>query len=597
MFVWDEDALNAEQERAVNEPGSVFLIACPGSGKTRTLTYKVASELSKLDSHKQFVAAITYTHRAADEMEERITSLGVDTDQLWIGTIHSFCLEWILKPYGLYHPELAQGFQVVNSHESETILDRLCSGYHNISIYDCGFHFTGSTLELECPHTAKHAEVRLILEQYFKELRSARQVDFEHILRCAFELIRDNPQISRVLGQIFSFIAIDEYQDTKRIQYAILTSIINAGAGATRTLIVGDPNQEIFTSMGGYAISASEFQGLIGLPLKELQLSQNYRSSEFITKYFGNFNVHGTTIAAASPHKDYASLITFNDSIDRVDLESEIVRLIRHNIEIRGISPREICIIAPWWVHLAAMTRKLVAALPDYEFDGPGLVPFSRDLDNFWYKTARIALTEASPEMYVRRLRWAQELINDLSAAGVDVSHLSKQKLLRESNLIELTEVDGLKYLAAYFELLLKSLGVDFRVFTSLHEQHEAFFASASARVDRLVREGSPYIADIATFRRVYRNRSGITVSTIHGVKGGEFDTVIAYAMLDGMVPHFNDPDQMNSARKLLYVIGSRARKNLHLIAERGRPRGRFNVYDTSVPLRALRFDYDIDLT
>ena len=94
----------------------------PGSGKTRTLTYKVAYELSRLESSKQRVVAITYTHRAADEIHERIENLGVDTTQLWIGTIHSFCLEWILKPYGIYNSELSHGFRVINSHDSETIM-------------------------------------------------------------------------------------------------------------------------------------------------------------------------------------------------------------------------------------------------------------------------------------------------------------------------------------------------------------------------------------------------------------------------------------------------------------------------------------------
>ena len=70
----------------------------PGSGKTRTLTYKLAYELSKLEgARRKYVIAITYTHRAADEIKERVQLLGVNTKQLWIGTIHSFCLEWIIK--------------------------------------------------------------------------------------------------------------------------------------------------------------------------------------------------------------------------------------------------------------------------------------------------------------------------------------------------------------------------------------------------------------------------------------------------------------------------------------------------------------------
>src|SRR5258706_4888003 len=91
VFVWDKKDLNDAQTSAIEQPGSVFLVACPGSGKTRTLTYKIARLLSELKSDKRRIVAITYTHRAADEIHERIEQLGVDTSQLWIGTIHSFC--------------------------------------------------------------------------------------------------------------------------------------------------------------------------------------------------------------------------------------------------------------------------------------------------------------------------------------------------------------------------------------------------------------------------------------------------------------------------------------------------------------------------
>lgn len=109
MFVWSEKEINKEQSDAIVEEENVLLIACPGSGKTRTLTYKVAYELSKLTSEKKHIIAITYTNRAADEIKERIDLLGVETKQLWIGTIHSFCLEWILRPYSCYNSRLKKG--------------------------------------------------------------------------------------------------------------------------------------------------------------------------------------------------------------------------------------------------------------------------------------------------------------------------------------------------------------------------------------------------------------------------------------------------------------------------------------------------------
>ena len=71
MFSIDNEDLNEDQKKAINEENSVLLLACPGSGKTRTLIYKIAYELSKIKSEKKFVIAITYTNNAAEEIRER----------------------------------------------------------------------------------------------------------------------------------------------------------------------------------------------------------------------------------------------------------------------------------------------------------------------------------------------------------------------------------------------------------------------------------------------------------------------------------------------------------------------------------------------
>ncbi len=302
MFMWNKDDLNPEQEAAILKPGSVFLIACPGSGKTRTLTYKIAYELSRLKSNKQFVVAITYTHRAADEIHERIESLGVDTSRLWIGTIHSFCLEWILKPYGIYHEALDRGFRVIDQHEREKILEALCKPYQKpkITFWDCEFYYTETGYVLSCPQDWKHSGLHVILGKYFEILHESRQLDFELILYYAYQLIARHPAISTLLAQLFSFVLIDEYQDTKRIQYSIITAILKAGQGATKAFIVGDPNQAIYQSLGGYPIAFEDFKAMANIDLDELELSRNYRSSERIIEYFGNYNVHNTRIEAAS---------------------------------------------------------------------------------------------------------------------------------------------------------------------------------------------------------------------------------------------------------------------------------------------------------
>ncbi len=592
MFTWDPKDLNPEQAAAVVEPSSIFLVACPGSGKTRTLTYKIAYELSRR-TDKRIVVAITYTHRAADEIQERIEGLGVDTSGLWIGTIHAFCLEWILKPYGIYSSELAQGYQVIDTHDRERLLERMCAPYPGVTHWDCDYYITENGYKLGCQDSRKHPTIQQVLKAYFDELSANRQIDFELILWHAYTLMRDRAHIAVLLSRVFSHILVDEYQDTKQIQYSLVTSILRAGCGQTKTLIVGDPNQAIYGSLGGYAMSVEDFRTRAGIPIKEKALSLNYRSSKRIIDYFSNYKVHETSINSAGKNATFPSRVTYNQNVTRSDVHDEIVRLIQASLA-DGNTPENICVLAPQWVLLASTTRKLVAMLPDQQFDGPGLVPFSNNIDNFWFKLSKIVLTESSPRLLVRRMRWANDVIKDLGSFGVDTTRLTPRILLRESNALTVDETDGLRYLDQAFTDLLERLGISQDVFPVLSAHREAFFSSSAARIERLQKDGASFINQVSFFKKVFRERTGITVSTIHGVKGTEFDVVIAFGLLEGMVPHFNDPNGQVAAKKLLYVLSSRARKHLHLISERGRSRGRFGEYGATESLAACQFDYDL---
>jgi DNA helicase II / ATP-dependent DNA helicase PcrA len=180
-----------------------------------------------------------------------------------------------------------------------------------------------------------------------------------------------------------------------------------------------------------------------------------------------------------------------------------------------------------------------------------------------------------------------------LDQAGVDTGNFSRKSLLRECNSIHIQENDGLTYLREVFDALFARLKINFRAVPTLVEHHTAFFESSAMRIERLVREGGVAFAEIATFRKVFATRTGITVSTIHGVKGAEYDSVIAYALLEGMVPHFADDNKPEAAKRLLYVVCSRARKNLHLVSESGRTDGRGQPYEATQILAACQFGYD----
>lgn len=458
------DELNDEQLTAINHPGNVLLIACPGSGKTRTLTYKIADKLQSMCNSKQYVIAITYTHRAADEIHERIENMGIDTRQLWIGTIHAFCLEWIVKPYSIYHPELKNGYTLINSHDTEELLTDLCKGYRRerITYWDCGYYYTPDQRFLSCSEIDKHPFIENILTEYHQQLRADRQIDFELLLKYSYEILKNNSDVCLILGKLFEAILIDEYQDTKEIQYHIISYVLQNADVASECFIVGDPNQSIYQTLGGYPIEQKELERLTKRNFHRLHLQKNYRSSKRIIGYFENFSVYPSKISAFSAHRKYASLITLDRSPNASNLDAEVTRLIKFNIEKKNISPNEICVVGPQWVHLAALTRRLVVNLPEYCFDGPGMFPFSRDLDNFWYKLSRIVLTVPSPTMYLRRLRWAKEIITDMEAVGANIRTVTPQGLLRICNTIKVYENDGLTYLKLFFAKLFIELKIDF---------------------------------------------------------------------------------------------------------------------------------------
>lgn len=196
--------------------------------------------------------------------------------------------------------------------------------------------------------------------------------------------------------------------------------------------------------------------------------------------------------------------------------------------------------------------------------------------------------------MFVRRMRWAGEVLEHFRSVGIDTSKNSRRDLLRHCNQIEILVDDGLEYLELFFDELLLVLGIDIALFPSLDDHRKAFFERSRIQIERLENAGVQAVSNIAMFRRVFAARSGITISTIHGVKGAEFDTVIAFALLEGMVPHFADPKALDSAKKLIYVIASRPRKNLHLIAEVGRVNGIGEPYETTNILAEHIFGYDL---
>ncbi|EOG7700949.1 UvrD-helicase domain-containing protein [Vibrio parahaemolyticus] len=118
--------LSNEQELAVNCTGNVYITACPGSGKTRALTARIANSVQQLKHRNNKVLAVTFTNRAANEIRARLEeNYTLDSDQVWAGTIHSFALEWIIKPYSSYSKALNNGYVIADEYETRKMLNKL----------------------------------------------------------------------------------------------------------------------------------------------------------------------------------------------------------------------------------------------------------------------------------------------------------------------------------------------------------------------------------------------------------------------------------------------------------------------------------------
>lgn len=404
--------LNDEQIAAVKQVGNVLLTACPGSGKTRVIIHKLAYEVSQLDERcKKRVIALTFTNRASEEIFRRLNTMGIIDDKIWSGTLHSFCLEWIIKPYSCYLPELKNGYSIADETFCSDTASELKEKYGLKQIDPVIFRFNrdGSFVE------SKSIQKRL-LNEYHEILMSKKLIDFELLLYYSYKLLTSYSKISQTLSKIFKLICVDEYQDTQDLLYAIISLIIKSGKGGTSLFLVGDTTQAIYASLGGVAKSLEEIKiELDNMPIESMTLSGNYRSNQKIIDFYTHFQTNNIEIKAIGKNAAEIGLITLNNSVHHSNIVDEIARLIQLSL-VKGISEDEICVIVPQWWLITSVSKKLRALLPEVHFDASGLAPMSKNRENIWYKLSRLFLTEPNPKIYSSRYRWAGELIDTFHA-------------------------------------------------------------------------------------------------------------------------------------------------------------------------------------
>lgn len=164
---------------------------------------------------------------------------------------------------------------------------------------------------------------------------------------------------------------------------------------------------------------------------------------------------------------------------------------------------------------------------------------------------------------------------------------------MRLINSITSTETEGIDYLIDCFNQFLKAVQIDYTKHPSLVMNRELFFKNIESRLSD---SEFKIPSDIKSFKSFYREMTGIVINTCVGVKGEEFETVIAYGLLNGYIPHWNEifsGNAIEASKKLMYVICSRAKSNLHLISETGRTTKRGIELTMTPELASKTFTYD----
>lgn len=586
--------LSDEQRDAVNARGHAVVTACPGSGKTRVLTCRVLRGLDELKSTKQRVIALTFTNRAADEIQHRLDALHVSTVCLWAGTIHSFALEWILRPYAPYAEALRHGFSIADEHYSGRVIDEARK-----------LHKTDPYLELKLsrprsgdnPNTGLAAKV---FETYKQRLRAERLMDYDDLLFTAYGILLQNPEIRHTLAAIMPVICVDEVQDIQDMQYAILSQIVQGMSAPNVLFFVGDANQSIYETLGALTKTPAQIAAEFGLPkIEHLQLSENYRSTQRIVDYFTLIRPYPGKLRSVAAYAATAGKVKFFDqTVHREALSAFIAQLIKQALEL-GINASDICVIAPRWEHVIPMARALIGHLPEVDFDAPGLSPLHSNRDDVWFKLARLFLTGPRYGLDRTRHRWSTDFVASIertSNVALPEAMQESRSFLRYINATTSAEEDGIRYLRDVFGQFVRATGIDLALHPALQASHANFFAKAEGRIkssDGTIPSG------VTALRRLFKSPSGVVVNTCHGVKGEEYHTVIALGLLHGYVPHWNTvihgtaDEAREQASKLLYVVCSRAKQCLYLIAESGRVTRKGKPYETTAKLRELKFAYD----
>ena len=594
--------LNSAQEEAVRTvDGAVLVLAGAGSGKTKTLTHRIAHLIQNCGVQDSEILAVTFTNKAAAEMRQRLAEL-LNVKNNWffmpfMGTFHGICVK-ILRTSG-HQIGLDEKFVILDETDRQSIIKQALANLGlkaDLKPRSLAAAISTAKNKLQSPDDyAKNAfhhnqqQVAAVYEEYERLRRHAKALDFDDLLLEVVRLLQTKPEARQYWQTKFRFILIDEYQDTNAAQYKIIKLLVNA---QQNICVVGDDWQSVYAFRGADFTNILNFQR--DFPqAKVIKLEQNYRSTGHILATAQkviekNLNRTDKKIWTAAGDGDPVEVHRVADETEEAFKIAQLITNLRLIYR-----PEDIAILYRTNAQSYSLERAMIAANLPYKiiggvrffdrkeikdilaylrlvyqpFDQSSLMRIlnvpARNIgkttqDRFlaWWATTDYDLFEAINKLPESGL--SQQIQTKLASFGQIMTklHEAYQKQLPPSELI--TKVINL---TGYEDFIKKD---------QLTAETKLEYLTTLINEAKVYAELESFLEDAALLSSSdKKTKDGeVSLMTIHAAKGLEFPVVIVIGFEEGTFPHarvFEKPEELEEERRLCYVAMTRAKQRLYL--------------------------------
>lgn len=568
--------LTPAQRAAVDEEvRHVLVVACPGSGKTRTIVARLLRAIEQVRHTPRRVACITYTNAAAHEIEGRLKSLANadDADYADVGTIHSFCLQAVLR----HHHRLLDGYEaglaVAAPETSEfaeaaqqALVDTML-GHGSIQEFERVRRGVAGEPLIPTDVALTDACVR----RFWEQLAERQLVDFPSITYLTYRLFELHPHLARSVSSRYREILIDEMQDTDALQVQVLNRL--ADARRSRFFLVGDHIQSIQGFAGAQPARMFEFAEHLGART-DFPLHENWRSSGRIVALGEALCPRDPIMIAVGPNAGYRTLPRTMTAASGVDA---VVGGFLPLLTREGIAVTDAAVLAPAWYMLFPIARELRRL--GVPVSGPGARPYRRarlftGLIEYLCAYIDTPASDLLRRVQVQLFHTVQQ-VEGLARFDIweRVGRLAVMRMVicgRELRDRNASAIAWLEAAAPTFTAILREHGF-------IREAGATAIESSASEIIADIRQNRDFDPDDLTVDDIgdFAHPDGsLRLLTLHSAKGREFEAVCIIELQDGQFPH--PRGDIEESRRVLYVGVTRPRKVLVLSHRTGRAICRF---------------------